>query len=84
MVCWGCLDGLRNGLLELGREREFVEFAVKRAGGNAQGLSCLGFVAVGLAKRLFNDDTLALFDVADRFAADLFTMTGGVVLQVHR
>ncbi len=59
---------------------EFFELAIERTRGDAQSLRGFGFVAVGLAQRIFDDAAFTFFDVADRFTADLVAMASGVLL----
>src|SRR5262245_16426299 len=68
---------------ELAGQREFFELAVEGASGDAEGFGGFGFITVGLSQRIFDDAALTFLDIADRLAADLVAVAGGILLQVH-
>jgi len=64
--------------------REFLDFPVKRPRGNAQRFCGFGLVTLGVPERLFNETPFAFLNIPYRLGGDFVSVSGGVLLQVHR
>ena len=73
----------RAGVVGLRGHLKLFQLSVKGASGYTERFCGLGFVAVGLAQRIFDDAAFPFLDVADRLRADFLAPSGGIVLQVH-